>query len=193
MTARHLLLVLLAIVAAFLGGLALGLTASASTSRPVQQSAPIAPAATGFEEGGVPSPAAAGRTAAPSSGAATVPPATPAPDRQRAERSHEPRVAPRARPARHPATTFLVAGWSTWYAWRPGEAAAGPALRRALGPGWRGSVVTVCAARCTVVRLTDWCACGSRHGVSTVIDLDVRTFAQLAPTSRGVIRVEVRR
>lgn len=192
MTARHLLLVLLAIVAAFLGGL----TASASTSRPVQQSAPIAPAATGFEEGVVPSPAAAGRTAAPTSGVASVPPATPAPDRQRAERKHR---LPGARPAGHPATTLLVAGWSTWYAWRPGEAAAGPALRRALGPGWRGSIVTVCAhsqnlrVTCARVVLSDWCLCGSRHGRPTVIDLDARTFARLAPLSRGVIRVEVRR
>jgi hypothetical protein len=39
--------------------------------------------------------------------------------------------------------------------------------------------------------LGDWCHCGDRHGVPTVIDLDVAAFRQLAPLSIGVIAVEV--
>jgi rare lipoprotein A (peptidoglycan hydrolase) len=41
------------------------------------------------------------------------------------------------------------------------------------------------------VRLTDRCACGSRNGVPTLIDLDVRSFEVLAPRSVGVLRVVV--
>jgi hypothetical protein len=83
-----------------------------------------------------------------------------------------------------------VRGKATWYDYRPGHAAAGPALRRALGKGWRGTKVTACSAgRCVRVTLSDWCACG--HG--RVIDLDVRSFARLADPSRGVITVEVKR
>jgi rare lipoprotein A (peptidoglycan hydrolase) len=37
------------------------------------------------------------------------------------------------------------------------------------------------------VILSDWCACGS----GSIIDLDVRSFARLAPPSRGVIKVSV--
>ena len=83
---------------------------------------------------------------------------------------------------------MALRGLSTWYDWRTGQAAAGPALRAALGRNWRGMTVRVCAGRCVTVRLTDWCLCG--HG--RVIDLDRRLFAQLAPPSRGVIAVTVR-
>lgn len=79
-------------------------------------------------------------------------------------------------------------GQATWYRWRVGEAAAGPLLRQALGKGWRGRVVTVCMATCVRVRLTDWCLCRDRR----VVDLDHRSFQQLAPLSRGVIAVTVR-
>jgi len=48
--------------------------------------------------------------------------------------------------------------------------------------------VTVCASRCVRVILSDWCQCyGAR-----VIDLDARSFALLAPLSRGVVKVTVR-
>jgi hypothetical protein len=88
---------------------------------------------------------------------------------------------------------LVAAGAATYYRWLPGQAAAGPALRRALGKDWRGSRVLVCrATRCVSVVLSDWCACGARHGVPTVIDLDVRVFARLAPKSLGVIPVTVR-
>lgn len=75
-------------------------------------------------------------------------------------------------------------GDASYYDWRPGEAAAGPALR--VG-AWRGRLVTVCASSCVQVRLTDFCGCpGGR-----VIDLDDASFAQLAPLSRGLVRVTV--
>ena len=42
-----------------------------------------------------------------------------------------------------------LSGTATWYRYRSGQAAAGPALRAFLGRGWRGSVVHVCArGRC---------------------------------------------
>jgi hypothetical protein len=86
-----------------------------------------------------------------------------------------------------------VGGWATYYAYHKGQAAAGPALRRALGAGWRGMTVTVWnGARHVTVRLTDWCACGPRHGVPTIIDLDTRDFDDLAPLSVGVLRVVAR-
>lgn len=90
---------------------------------------------------------------------------------------------------RAPVAGSALSGIATWYAWRPGQAAAGPALRAALGPGWRGrSVLVTAGARSVRVVLTDWCACpGGR-----VIDLDSRSFAVLAPLSVGVLRVEVR-
>ena len=93
-----------------------------------------------------------------------------------------------------------LAGLATWYC-LPGRsacssgfpasgmyAAAGPALRRALGPRWRSARVTVTAgARSVVVRLADWCACpGGR-----VLDLYGSAFSRLAPLSRGVVRVTV--
>jgi hypothetical protein len=79
-------------------------------------------------------------------------------------------------------------GIATWYDYRPGEAAAGPALRRLLGRSWRGTTVTVRAGdRRVTVRLTDWCACpGGR-----IVDLDRRSFALLAAPSRGIVKVKV--
>jgi hypothetical protein len=84
--------------------------------------------------------------------------------------------------------TVSIEGRATWYAYHPGQAAAGWALRRAIGPGWRGTLVRVCAGRCVVVLLTDFMASADHR---KVIDLDVRDFAALAPTSRGVIAAEV--
>lgn len=83
-----------------------------------------------------------------------------------------------------PAAVASMSGTASWYRWHVGEAAAGPALRRG---DWRGRIVTVCAARCIRVRLTDWCQCyGAR-----LIDLDARSFAQLAPLSAGLVRVQI--
>lgn len=36
-----------------------------------------------------------------------------------------------------------------------------------------------------------YCACGQRHGEPTVIDLSVPAFRELAPLSRGIVRVIV--
>lgn len=82
-------------------------------------------------------------------------------------------------------------GWATWYdAPSIRDAAAGPALRRWLGRDWRGSWVVVRRGDASVrVRLTDWCACGSRNGAPTLLDLDDRAFARLGRLSAGVLRV----
>ena len=91
-----------------------------------------------------------------------------------------------------PVTAASVKGWATHYAYVEGQAAAGPALRRALGSDWRGSTVYVTQGGDTIkVVLTDWCACGDRHGTDTVIDLDKRDFAKLASLGTGVISVTV--
>ena len=84
--------------------------------------------------------------------------------------------------------SVAIGGNATWYKYHEGQAAAGPALRDALGPDWRGQTVTVCADRCVVVRLTDWCWCPKGR---RVIDLDDDDFAKLAPLSRGVIAVTI--
>lgn len=44
---------------------------------------------------------------------------------------------------------------------------------------------------CTHVVVVSHCACGDRHGEATVIDLSPPAFAELAPLSRGVVRVTV--
>jgi hypothetical protein len=90
--------------------------------------------------------------------------------------------------------TALVGGKATWYDNGSGlYGAAGPVLREALGgdPAFRGQTVRVCADECVLVRLTDWCACGDRGGVPTLIDLSPDAFARLAPLSAGVIDVTI--
>ena len=64
---------------------------------------------------------------------------------------------------------------------------SGLQLAKALGPGWRGRKVSVCRTDgfCLSVRLTDWMR------ADRLVDLDARTFALLAPLSRGVLTVEV--
>lgn len=83
-------------------------------------------------------------------------------------------------------------GYATWYdAPSKSDAAAGPQLRERLGD-WRGRWVRVTyGGKSIVVQLTDWCACGKRHGTSTLIDLDDKAFRELAPLSRGVLEVSV--
>jgi len=80
-----------------------------------------------------------------------------------------------------------VTGTATFYRYHPGQAAAGRALRLALGPRWRGKWVNVTAHGRTIrVRLTD-----SMGKTSRLIDLDPHDFARLAPLSQGVLRVTV--
>jgi len=119
----------------------------------------------------------------------------PSPDVAGRSRTPEPAPAVAAVPGAAVTVSPMPAGWATWYAAGPGQAAAGPALRAALGPGWRGQLVTVSVPdrKPVVVRLSDWCACADRHGRPTLIDLDRAAFASLAEPSRGVIAVTVRR
>ena len=80
----------------------------------------------------------------------------------------------------------VASGTATWYRYVPGGAAAGPALRRALGSSWRGRLVTVRAnGRSVRVKLSDYMPSGR------LIDLDAASFAVLAPLSAGVLRVTV--
>jgi hypothetical protein len=98
-------------------------------------------------------------------------------------------------PSVPPDTATQVRGLATWYdAPSKQDAAAGPALRRFLGRDWRGSWVRVMRGSATVtVILTDWCACGSRHGQPTLLDLDDQAYRELAPLSSGVVTVRVER
>ena len=57
--------------------------------------------------------------------------------------SPSPAIGMRPAQAEEPRTALSLRGIATWYAYRPGEAAAGPALRRALGKDWRGRSVVV--------------------------------------------------
>jgi rare lipoprotein A (peptidoglycan hydrolase) len=84
----------------------------------------------------------------------------------------------------------LQSGLATWYATPGLTAAAGPLLRHGA---WRAQLVTVTAANgnSVTVTLTDWCACGDRHGIPTLLDLSAGAFRRLAPLSRGVVAVEV--
>jgi hypothetical protein len=86
-----------------------------------------------------------------------------------------------------------IKGKATWYdAPSKRDAAAGPALRHALGSDWRGSYVWVEAnGHRVLVVLSDWCACGERNGKPTLLDLDDVAFSRLAPLSVGVLDVVV--
>lgn len=90
----------------------------------------------------------------------------------------------------------LAAGVASWYGTgRNGlYAAAGPALRSALGPRWRGRRVAVLFnGRRVVVTLNDYCPCGERSKrPDKLIDLSDEAFRRLAPLSRGVLRVTIR-
>jgi hypothetical protein len=49
-----------------------------------------------------------------------------------------------------------------------GYAAAGPRLRAAIGPAWRGMIVTVNGSR---VKLIDWCQCHAGEPTEKLLDL----------------------
>jgi hypothetical protein len=82
-------------------------------------------------------------------------------------------------------------GWATWFDDGPGYYGAVRSFRFGDTP----YVVQVCRLEapitCTHVRIVSFCACGDRHGIPTVIDLSPAAFQELAPLSRGIIRVEV--
>jgi hypothetical protein len=85
------------------------------------------------------------------------------------------------------ASGHRLTGPASWYCCTRGHtagefvAAAGPALR--VG-AWRGRVVRVNGLR---VRLVDFCRCP----FGRVIDLHPGVFRNLAPLSRGIVRVSV--
>jgi hypothetical protein len=67
-------------------------------------------------------------------------------------------------------------------------AAAGPALRAALGREWRGRRVHVASGlRGVDITLIDWCACPNGR----LLDLFSDAFLRLAPLDRGVVKVTV--
>ena len=84
-----------------------------------------------------------------------------------------------------------MTGTASWFASPANVSAAGPALRAALGSGWRGTVVRVCVefskGVCVTIVLNDWCQCLDKR----LIDLDDDAFARLAPLSQGLVEVEV--
>jgi rare lipoprotein A (peptidoglycan hydrolase) len=163
-----------------------------AASRPAQQAdSPQLPGEMTTERTHVPlpSPDFAGRTGQPDShpGAST---ASPVPGRI----TPQPAIGMRPAPTEEPRTAAILRGLASWYDAPAGGAAAGPDLRAALGPGWRGQSVVVTRSdegAAVVVRLTDWCACGDRGGVPTLIDLPRADFAVLALPSAGIVRVTV--
>jgi hypothetical protein len=77
-------------------------------------------------------------------------------------------------------------GIASWFRSPSNVSAAGPRLRAALGPAWRGVHVRVTAgSRSVVVMLGDFMR------ADRLIDLDYRDFQQLAPLSVGVLRVTI--
>ena len=97
-----------------------------------------------------------------------------------------PSLAPASRPSLGVSASVTgLSGVASWYQYVAGQAAAGPRLRSALGPGWRGSVVTVCAASCVRVTLSDFMV------RDRLVDLDSRSFAALAPLSQGIVEVTI--
>lgn len=87
-----------------------------------------------------------------------------------------------------------VTGIASWYRYVPGGAAAGPALRRWLGPSWRGMTVLVCRDQpyvCVSVVLSDFCRCNTA-GIK-LIDLDLASFAALRAPTFGTVDVVVER
>lgn len=163
-----------------------------STPRPVSTFEPVPAPSVVPAPSAVPTASLARWGAMPPPAAAPAPPSAPAP-RQKPTRAA-------AGPSQHGSAARSagspsgggpsLTGVASYYAYVPGGAAAGPALRAALGRYWRGRSVSVCtrSGTCVSVRLSDSCQCyGTR-----LIDLDTRSFARLAPTWRGVLDVIVR-
>lgn len=87
----------------------------------------------------------------------------------------------------------IFKGTASWFDSPIGVSAAGPALRLALGPGWRGMLVKVTGPHgfaWTV--LSDWCQCYSGTASERIVDLNAPVFeAACGALSRGVCRVTV--
>ena len=80
-----------------------------------------------------------------------------------------------------------VTGIASWFRSPAGVSAAGPGLRAALGPGWRGMRVTVTGpAGSAVVTLGDWMQ------RDRLIDLDAPVFVRVCGAlALGICRVTV--
>jgi len=152
-------------------------------SRPAPVTAPAPPVGEGIEQGRS-LPATPERTAVPSTPAGA---AVSAPPPTTGTRSASVGPLPTAKPS---AGTIL--GVASWYPASGMIAAAGPALRRELGPRWRGQLVRVCAGRCVTVTVSDWCQCHRGTRRERLVDLSDDAFARLAPLSAGLVRVRVR-
>ena len=90
----------------------------------------------------------------------------------------------------NPVTTHVLSGPASWYC-RAGVspctntqpdvggfdayAAAGPKLRSAIGPGWRGTIVYVDGIR---VKLIDWCQCYRGEPQEKLLDLYYDVYAR---------------
>lgn len=98
-----------------------------------------------------------------------------------------------------PGTGTVVSGKATWYCcsrgWR-GQAVV--ALPGALGGRYHGPPVsyhvTVCADRCAVLPVVDYCGCSWGTASQKVADLSPEAWAAITDTalSRGVLQVTVR-
>jgi hypothetical protein len=93
-------------------------------------------------------------------------------------------------PPPKPVTTNVLRGPASWYC-RAGVspctythpdgggfdayAAAGPELRAAIGPSWRGTIVLVDGIR---VRLIDWCQCYKGQPHEKLLDLYYDVYAR---------------
>lgn len=116
---------------------------------------------------------------------------------------------PCSSPAEEP-SSLLISGIATWFdATRNGQtswytrkgiifyAAAGPALRKALGGyRWRQTfqirITNPATGGYAVAIVADWCECSKGQKDERVIDLSPALFAALGvPLSRGVQRVEI--
>lgn len=84
-----------------------------------------------------------------------------------------------------------AAGWATWYDDGPGLYGAVHSWKWGDDP----YPVEVCrldnAQMCVTVIVRDYCACGDRRGVPTVIDLSPAAFRKIASLHSGVVRVTV--
>lgn len=103
-----------------------------------------------------------------------------------------PILVPRDVSVRSERTTAPLTGRASWYSAPGSVAAAGPRLRRALGPGWRGQWVRVSSgSRSVVVELADFCQCYQGTRGERLVDLSDDDFAVLAPLASGVVRVRI--
>ena len=100
--------------------------------------------------------------------------------------------------APQPDASGAVAGLATWYCCSRGyRGEAVVALPGALGGGYdpppAAQTVTVCADRCTVLPVVDYCGCHWGTAAQKVADLSPEAWAAITDTDRsaGVVRVTV--